>query len=102
MWSSPATSNPTDAASTAMATAISTARSDIRAARVLGTPSVRIPPAGDRGSLSEGTVRPSRRAFRERGPGPRFAVMSALTRWVLAHKRIVVAAWIVLTVAGAA
>src|SRR5688500_18999621 len=28
--------------------------------------------------------------------------MSSLTRWVLAHKRIVVSLWLVLTVAGAA
>src|SRR4051795_5627888 len=28
--------------------------------------------------------------------------MSSLTRWVLAHKRIVVATWIVLTIAGIA
>ncbi len=28
--------------------------------------------------------------------------MSALTRWVLAHKRIVVVTWIVLTIAGVA
>src|SRR5512132_3972377 len=28
--------------------------------------------------------------------------MSALTRWVLAHKRIVVGSWIVLTIAGIA
>src|SRR5215216_1940597 len=33
-------------------------------------------------------------------PSP--AMMSALTRWVLAHKRIVVVFWLVLTVAGIA
>src|SRR4051794_19493270 len=33
---------------------------------------------------------------------PRTAAMGALTRWILAHKRIVVLAWLALTVAGAA